>query len=73
MKTISQFKEALSLTKEAVEELPDGEIKVKAFEVILQHLLRSNVSMNLDYGTSHENARKKAITESAPKANGESG
>jgi hypothetical protein len=39
MQTADQLKELRKKAEEAVAEMPQGELKTKAFEVILQHLL----------------------------------
>jgi len=39
METTDQLTELRKRAEEAVAEMPDGELKTKAFEVILQHLL----------------------------------
>jgi hypothetical protein len=39
MNTVDQLKELRKRAEEAVDEMPDGDLKIKAFEVILQHLL----------------------------------
>jgi hypothetical protein len=43
MQTADQLKELRKKAEEAVAEMPDGELKTKAFEVILQHLLSTRI------------------------------
>ena len=71
MKAVEQVKEVLSIAKEAVEELPDGELKIKAFEVILQHLLVSNISTNLNYVRRTGDDPKTATIESGLNTDGD--
>jgi hypothetical protein len=43
MQTTDQLRELRKKAEEAVAEMPDGELKTKAFEVILEHLLSTRI------------------------------
>jgi len=45
MQITNQLKELRKKAEDAVAEMPDGDLKTKAFEVILQHLLSTRTSV----------------------------
>ena len=71
MATLHELREALDEAKAAVEAIPNGEIKTKAFEVILQHLLNTKLTNRAETirGVHKQTRAKRA--ENPPKSNGE--
>jgi hypothetical protein len=67
MQIIDQLKELRKKAEEAVAEMPDGDLKTKAFEVILQHLLSTRTpSPQLEPPEKRALGKKELVSSGAP-------
>lgn len=62
MESIDELKGLRKKAEDAVAEMPNGELKTKAFEVILQHLLSTRTSIPITAPTAKHEKGDKAET-----------
>ena len=69
MLTPEKLKQIRDKAQEAVTDMPDGELKTKAFEVILQHLLstESQVIATFEQSCRHQRCQSGGIIQIVPK------
>jgi hypothetical protein len=66
MQTTDQLRELRKKAEEAVAEMPDGELKTKAFEVILEHLLSTRTIPSQLQPPEKRQVKKDAMSSQKP-------